>query len=165
MFIQVEGEFDAAHRLWRHEGKCNNVHGHRWVVTCLIEGKDLTTGMVADFSKVKKWLKKYFEEFDHCILISSEALEANDPCELDLYNFVIKNEMKRSILPMDSTAENLARYFFEGLNRYFVDTLSVAQVAVAESPGNVAIYGVPKPENIYFNIGTANISLPKEVTE
>lgn len=60
--------FEAAHHLPDYEGKCRNVHGHRWegevVISCA--EKDLKQGMVIDFSDLKTILNiLVVEKYDH----------------------------------------------------------------------------------------------------
>mgnify|MGYP000320293802 CR=1 FL=1 len=43
-YLQTKASFDAAHFLWKYEGKCRNIHGHRWNVVAKI--------------KVRSWSKK-----------------------------------------------------------------------------------------------------------
>ena len=31
-YLATKASFDAAHFLWKYEGKCRNIHGHRWNV-------------------------------------------------------------------------------------------------------------------------------------
>ena len=37
-FIKTEASFDAAHFLTNYNGKCRNIHGHRWKVIAKIFG-------------------------------------------------------------------------------------------------------------------------------
>ena len=48
-------EFDAGHRVLRHESKCRHPHGHRYVVevTCQADTLDYV-GRVIDFGVIKK---------------------------------------------------------------------------------------------------------------
>lgn len=40
-FLQVEDSFDSAHFLKGYEGKCRNIHGHRWKILIEVEGEEL----------------------------------------------------------------------------------------------------------------------------
>ena len=40
-FIQAEDHFDAAHFLAGYEGKCRNLHGHRWRVVAEVCAEEL----------------------------------------------------------------------------------------------------------------------------
>ena len=42
--IYKEVQIDASHRLLHYQGKCANLHGHRWKIEVWIEGEpDATT--------------------------------------------------------------------------------------------------------------------------
>lgn len=64
-------EFDAAHRVMKHESKCKNLHGHRYTVevTCGIEHLD-GLGRVIDFGVIKQVFGAWLDEaLDHgCVL-------------------------------------------------------------------------------------------------
>jgi 6-pyruvoyltetrahydropterin/6-carboxytetrahydropterin synthase len=60
-------EFDAGHRVTRHESKCAHVHGHRYVVeiTCGADALD-AAGRVVDFGAVKAAVKPWLDDnLDH----------------------------------------------------------------------------------------------------
>jgi 6-pyruvoyltetrahydropterin/6-carboxytetrahydropterin synthase len=77
--LQVKTHFDAAHYLLGYQGKCANLHGHRWDVELVVEGKQLNAGnMLVDFSKIKKELNGYLDhQFDHKCL--NESLNESNP--------------------------------------------------------------------------------------
>ena len=57
--IRVKEPFDAAHFLPWHEGKCKNLHGHRWEVEVVISARELDEhGFVVDFALVKDIIKR-----------------------------------------------------------------------------------------------------------
>ena len=37
--LETEAAFDAAHFLSNYNGKCKNIHGHRWRVIATIKGE------------------------------------------------------------------------------------------------------------------------------
>ena len=52
--LKSEHSFDSAHFLSGYEGKCSNIHGHRWRVVMEIMGEKLEKsgqirGMLIDF--------------------------------------------------------------------------------------------------------------------
>ena len=63
--------FDAAHSLPNYKGKCSCLHGHRWKVKVGIEGNiqsaDSDTGMIVDFSKLKRSLYVFFFKMNRYI--------------------------------------------------------------------------------------------------
>lgn len=72
--LKTEHSFDAAHFLYGYEGKCSNIHGHRWRVVLEVSGEELTDegqmrGMLIDFGDLKKDLKEEMDYLDHCLII------------------------------------------------------------------------------------------------
>lgn len=67
----VKLEFDAAKRLLDFEGKCNFLHGYRYVMEVTISAKKLDkAGLVVDFYKVKEVLDVWVQEnWDHNVVL------------------------------------------------------------------------------------------------
>ena len=64
--LETEQSFVSAHFLSGYEGKCSNLHGHRWRVVARIAMDELnkegqTRDMVIDFGDFKNALKKLTE--------------------------------------------------------------------------------------------------------
>lgn len=96
--------FEAAHRLVNgYPGKCRNLHGHSFRVTCTIEGDELDRfGMVkdfADFKLLKEWCK---EQWDHATLLAESDHETID--------FLIGTEQKHFLFAHNPTSEVIAQY-------------------------------------------------------
>lgn len=109
-------EISASHKLQLpYESKCQNLHGHNWLVDIEITANELTDyGMVLDFVHIKN-------------LIHSK---------LDHQNL---NE----ILQVNPTAENIAKWIASEINLYLDlnesdRTVYVSKVRVQESEGNIA---------------------------
>ncbi|MDD1666839.1 MAG: 6-carboxytetrahydropterin synthase [Methanomicrobiales archaeon] len=67
--IYKEVFFDASHRLLHYEGKCRNLHGHRWRVEVWLRGEpDSETGILVDFNVIKEVI----ERFDHQVILNRE---------------------------------------------------------------------------------------------
>lgn len=62
--LYVCEEIDSAHFLENYEGKCKNIHGHRWKIEFFITGEILTNGMLIDFSE----LKAIARNLDHILI-------------------------------------------------------------------------------------------------
>ena len=61
--IRIEESFDSAHFLAGYEGKCSNLHGHRWRIVMEAKAETLhedgqLRGMVMDFGDIRRDLKE-----------------------------------------------------------------------------------------------------------
>ena len=135
-YIQTEAAFDAAHFLMGYEGKCRNIHGHRWRIVAELESEKLITtgvtrGMVCDFGDIKSDLRALADHFDHALLIEVGTLKAKTVEALEEEGF------RLIFLPFRTTAENFAAYFYSELKK---KGYRVARVSVYETPENCAVY-------------------------
>ena len=132
--VSTQASFDAAHFLKDYDGKCANIHGHRWKVEVTLEAETLSgqeRGMVMDFSVVKKLLRKETERLDHSLIIEEGSLREKTMEAL-------REEQFRVIqVPFRPTAENLSRHFYEYMKKA---GCPVKRVRVFETPRNVAGY-------------------------
>ena len=105
-------KFDAAHVLTNHQGLCKNLHGHTYRVDVSVtqpdgSGKD----MVIDFKDLKAIANEVIcDRFDHAFVYNTAS---SGECEIAAV--VEKNGMRTVAIPFRSTAENLARHFYESL--------------------------------------------------
>jgi 6-pyruvoyltetrahydropterin/6-carboxytetrahydropterin synthase len=64
--ISVEMDFDAAHALRGYQGKCERLHGHRFKVVAIVNGKKLNEiGLAYDFTLLKQHLGDILVKYDH----------------------------------------------------------------------------------------------------
>ena len=134
--LRAESSFDAAHFLSDYDGKCENLHGHRWGVVAYFEVPQLHDAgqqkdMVMDFKDAKAALRGLTEELDHMFLVEEGSLAPETIAALESETF------RLVMLPFRTTSENLARYFFD---RLAAQGLPVSRVEVSETPNNTAIY-------------------------
>ncbi|MCR5676701.1 MAG: 6-carboxytetrahydropterin synthase [Agathobacter sp.] len=135
-YLTAEAAFDAAHFLSGYEGKCSNIHGHRWRVILKIKSQDLQEqgqerGMVVDFGEVKSALKKEADFFDHTFIYEKDSLKPVTIAALTDENFVMR------MVDYRPTAENFAKHFFD---RFAEHGFEVDEVTVYETPNNCATY-------------------------
>jgi 6-pyruvoyltetrahydropterin/6-carboxytetrahydropterin synthase len=136
--ITAKAHFDSAHFLSEYEGKCANIHGHRWVFEAEIAGGLIAFGeekqMVTDFAKLREALDEIAENFDHTLIYEDGTL--SDPLldALDDDGF--------SVCPVDfrPTAESFAYNIFNELKDRRFD---VSRVTVWETPETSATYIAP----------------------
>lgn len=67
--LKIIKYFAAAHQLKLERSKCENLHGHNWKIELFVSGKKLDkSGLLIDFSVLKKHLDKIIDELDHTFL-------------------------------------------------------------------------------------------------
>ena len=133
--LKTDAHFDAAHFLTDYNGKCENLHGHRWNVEVGISVEKLQESgtekdMVCDFSKFKRIVKETVDEFDHTFLVEIGSLAAETIACLEKEGFTLK------FLPYRTTAENLAKDLADRLS---AKNLPISFVEVRETPNNRAV--------------------------
>ena len=134
--LKAQAAFDSAHFLAGYEGKCRNLHGHRWTISAEISGEQLVPqgqlrGMVVDFGDLKRDLKTLADEFDHSFIYEKNSLKENTLAALHDEKFrLVEVEFR-------PTAENFARYFFDRISEM---GYSVKAVTVYETPDTCACY-------------------------
>ena len=139
-YLKTSAEFDSAHFLSGYEGKCANIHGHRWRTEVTVKGEELSSegtkrGMLIDFVDLKKQVRILADSFDHALIYEKGILR---PLTLE----ALHSEGFRLIeVPYRPTAENFARAFYEALTE---KGLRVSAVTVYETPENCAVYEVEK---------------------
>lgn len=134
--LKTEKSFDSAHFLAGYEGKCRNIHGHRWNVEIEVKSERLVEngqlrGMCVDFSTLKEQLEQETEFFDHALIIEKGALMDKTLAALNEEGFNLK------IVNFRPTAENFAKYFYD---RFKDKGYQVNKATVYETPSNCAIY-------------------------
>lgn len=135
-FLKVSAAFDSAHFLWGYNGKCANLHGHRWIIEADFSGERLQKdgaerGMLMDFGDLKKIVRELADRFDHALIYEKNSLKPNTEAALLSENF--------HLIAVDfrPTAENFARFFHEELRE---KGLPIGRVTVYETPDNCAVY-------------------------
>jgi len=123
-------EFDAAHRVKRHESKCKNLHGHRYVVEVTAQAPQLDAlGRVVDFGELKAKLGGWIDEYwDHETILWVEDKALGD---------AISGETGQPIyyLADNPTAENMAKYLLEEIcPSLFTAPLKVVKITLRETP-------------------------------
>lgn len=109
----------CGHRVYGHENKCANLHGHNYRFEFYVEpypiGELDKIGRVMDFALINKLLCGWLEEYwDHKFLIWEEDPLSNVKVLLDSVGGEIENlEKSFVIVPFNPTAENIAAYFVE----------------------------------------------------
>lgn len=115
--LSVTDWFSSAHFLRQYKGKCENLHGHNWKVRVCVSGNKLDkTGMLLDFTDMKKHLKQVISYLDHKLLNEIEPFDKINP-----------------------TAENIAAFIFEKMKVAETENAKIYEVEVWESRTSSAI--------------------------
>lgn len=136
--LTTEHSFDSAHFFAGYDGKCGNLHGHRWRVLLTVQSETLREdrqqkGMCVDFAELKKDLRTELDALDHVLIIEQGSLRESTMKALQEEKFQVVE------MPFRPTAENFARYFYE---LFTLKGYPVAKVEVYETPNNSAVYFV-----------------------
>ena len=117
--VWVRTSFSSAHHLRDYSGKCENVHGHNWVVEVSIACESLNRiGLGIDFVEVKKKLAEVVEKLDHKDLNNLTFLKKKNP-----------------------SAENIAYFIYQELkNKINSSGIKLSKVIVKESENSGAGY-------------------------
>jgi len=128
--ISRQFTFCYGHRLLHHTGKCAHLHGHNGTVKIDLQNGQLNPqGMVTDFMDIKNSIGEWIETtLDHRMI-----LEEDDP----LADVLRKHGEPVLTLPVEPTAENLAKLIYEQAEKF---GLPVCAVSVMETDTCTAEY-------------------------
>ena len=135
-YVRREAEFDSTHFLKDYDGKCGNIHGHRWRVVVEVKSEKLKEdvqckGMVIDFADLKDELNKLCDEFDHVFIYEKGSLKEATIKALHDEGFIIKE------VDFRATAECFAKHFYDEMTKA---GFNINRIEVYETPNNCAIY-------------------------
>jgi len=117
--LNVKAHYDAAHFLRNYRGKCEKLHGHRYVVEAGLAFDDVGPGgMAYDFGDAKRHLRAIAGRLDH------ENINELEP-----------------FTEIEPSAENQARWIFEQMRELLEERAGhLAYVRVWETPNQYAQY-------------------------
>jgi 6-pyruvoyltetrahydropterin/6-carboxytetrahydropterin synthase len=119
--VSVQAHYDSAHFLVHYRGKCENLHGHHYVVEAAVQTAQLNeAGIAFDFGDLKRELRAMADYLDHKLL--------NDLPEFE---------------GMETSAENQAKWFFDQLKSRLpaAPARGLLYTRVWETPTQWAQYG------------------------
>lgn len=111
--IRVEARFEAAHNLREYKGAAEPLHGHSWKVEAKFKCNALDHENIGiDYVHVEKAIRGLASRFDHKYINEVPPFDKINP-----------------------TSENIAKWFFEELNKPTVRQKSeLSEVVVWEGP-------------------------------
>jgi 6-pyruvoyltetrahydropterin/6-carboxytetrahydropterin synthase len=134
--LKTSADFDSAHFLYGYNGKCSNIHGHRWHVEVEIKRNELEEsgqlrGMITDFGDLKKDLRELADYLDHALIYEKDTLRQKTVEALNEEGFrLIETDFR-------PTAENFSKYFYDEMVK---KGYNVKCAVVYETPDNCAVY-------------------------
>lgn len=135
--IETQVSFDSAHFLAGYQGKCGNIHGHRWTIKVIAKGSELeqqqqqTRGMLMDFSELKNALQEMGDSMDHVLILERGTLAE------DTFACLKRDGFRMVEVDFRPTAENFAKWFYDKLTE---QGYNLQAVVVYETPNNCATY-------------------------
>lgn len=118
--VTVQAHYDSAHYLRNYHGKCERMHGHRYIVEAALTSDTLDrAGIAFDFVDVKRELRALSEYLDH------ENLNELPPFD-----------------KIEPSAEEQARWFYQQLKEKLPEAMAngLLFIKVWETPTQYAMY-------------------------
>lgn len=137
MELHTAYDFDAAHRIRGHPGKCAYLHGHTYRLEVTVSAAALDAmGMVMDFDDLDRVVRKaVLDAWDHATLLADD-----DPLAAAI-NAVQAEAPERVVrLPGPPTAELMAREAWRALERSLPSRVALAGVLIRETPRCAAMF-------------------------
>jgi len=110
--VTIKKSFAAAHILKEIGGKCEDLHGHNFLVEVTVTGEALNNeDLLIDFRDLKRWTNEILDDFDHKYLNELAAFQGVNP-----------------------SSERVAKYIYDRLAEKMQNlNLRVAKITVWES--------------------------------
>lgn len=140
MTIYKEFKAEIAHKLshsWTK--KCRHIHGHSYRFGISIKSEKLNdAGVVIDFGFLKLGLSELINLWDHSFFIHDLDSLLKEP---DFIKTLKKQNQRLRICNFNPTAENMARYIFNHVERFVrpYEGIEVERVEVWETGSASAI--------------------------
>jgi 6-pyruvoyltetrahydropterin/6-carboxytetrahydropterin synthase len=101
--VMVEKHFSAAHHLLNYKGKCENPHGHNFVVRVWAQGETLdSANVVLDYTDLKQALGQICDDLDHCDLNEHRDFVNESPSSEFIARYIYKR-LKQTIPQVSKT--------------------------------------------------------------
>lgn len=135
--IEKTFDFEMAHALDDHDGKCKNIHGHSYVLKVCLVGTPIhkeghpKNGMVMDFGDLKQIVaSRIVDKFDHALVLWKGS------------PFVTKeiqdNQQKLITVDFQPTCENLLGLFAEWLKKDLPTEVKLHHLELRETATSLA---------------------------
>lgn len=151
-------EFELAHLLDNYDGPCAHPHGHSYKAEVTLESAvDPDTGMVMDFTKLKKVIKDVIP--DH-YFISDSRFADEDSFQARLRALFDEYGKRYKSWPFRPTAENMVCYFAKEIQARLPKDVFVVNIKLYETTNSYAewriedhpshTYDAFRKENVFY---------------
>jgi len=121
--IEKKFKFPMGHRLSKHKGACNNIHGHNYVLLLGFKSIELNSDdMIIDFSVLKHEINLFLDVYDHSCMVNEEDWMRSSLDDLDI-NIITCNS--------DPTAEAMSKQIYDAIRIQVLPSLK----AKSNNPG------------------------------
>lgn len=87
--VTIKKSFSAAHLLKEIGGKCEELHGHNFLVEVSVAAESLNSeALLIDFRIVKRWTDEILQQLDHKYLNDIEYFKNSNPSSEQLARFI-----------------------------------------------------------------------------
>lgn len=142
-------EFDAGHRILKHESKCKHLHGHRYVAEVYVTSPDLDPlGRVIDFSVLKQKIGGWIDtHWDHNVILNHQdpLLRCTDLTWEKPPYVITPSIVGGSCNP---TAEVMAEILFDEASKLLPEYIRVWKVVLWETPNCCAVCYSRRSEHV-----------------
>jgi 6-pyruvoyltetrahydropterin/6-carboxytetrahydropterin synthase len=95
--VTIKKSFSAAHLLKEIGGKCEELHGHNFLVEVSVVSESLNSeGLLIDFRVVKRWTDDVLGQLDHKYLNEIEYFKSINPSSEQLARFLYDRISEKS---------------------------------------------------------------------
>lgn len=108
-YVSKRMEIAGAHNLTlNYESKCQNLHGHNWIVTVYCKSKTLNeNGMVEDFTNIKKMIH---DKLDHQYINEVPELQGINPTAENIAKWIYEQIVTCYKVTVQESEGNIATY-------------------------------------------------------
>jgi 6-pyruvoyltetrahydropterin/6-carboxytetrahydropterin synthase len=148
--IKKSFHFYAAHRNEDHPTchPCFNIHGHTFHLDCYLgfDSQD-DAGVTKLFSEIERAILPVIAPFDHALILNRTD---------SLYEVLKDKGIKLCILDYPSSAENLAKTFFDRISSAV--PMDLLRVDFRETTSSVVTYAGGQPSSKHHRVQTSELA-------
>jgi 6-pyruvoyltetrahydropterin/6-carboxytetrahydropterin synthase len=112
--LMVDARFSAAHNLRASGGRCEELHGHNWLIEVLVRADTLgKAGMVLDFRILRREVEQVLDALDHHYLNDLPYFQKQEPSSENIARYIYETLVER-LRPYGQTPYKVTAWESEG---------------------------------------------------